>query len=500
MLRTNTALWRIAFLTGLGVLPGACGAQTEAPLPAPEDGQDASVRDAADDPPAVLLSSPSPCLDSEPQLLASGADTGLERCSDGRVHRVAAVQCASSLPRDVAAQSPSSGGTCLTDSDCTEQPLGFCGRTAVIGFSSPVCRYGCLQDADCGPGFVCQCGDPVGECVAANCQTDDDCGTGFLCALAAPVTANLCSAELVFSCETPADECRTREDCVAGSRGSAACQTQDDVRSCVTITGACGRPFLVEGSARLAGTQRGSEWLASSESAPRVDQLSAAERAELARAWTELGLMEHASIAAFARFTLQLLSLGAPAALVEQSQQALADELLHARLCFSLASAYAGEALGPGSLPTENALDLSALEDIAALTLHEGCVGETSAALEASEALALATDPAVRRVLERIEADERRHAQLAWRFVSWAVRAGGASVQRRIERELTSLLAAPPAARPELERPSTVSAHGILSATRRAELRDAALRDVVLPCARALLPAARPAPRLSASF
>src|SRR6185436_5474545 len=110
----------------------------------------------------------------------------------------------------------------------------------------------------------------------------------------------------------------------------------------------------------------------SADLAPDCSTLSAAERTELARAWSEIGLMEHASVAAFARFTLQLLSVGAPAALVEQSQQALADELLHTRLCFSLASAYAGEALGPGRLPTEHALDLTALADIAALTLHEG--------------------------------------------------------------------------------------------------------------------------------
>jgi len=58
--------------------------------------------------------------------------------------------------------------------------------------------------------------------------------------------------------------------------------------------------------------------------------------------------LEHASIAAFARFSLQLLSLGAPAGLIDDCTRALGDETAHARLCFQLASAYAGRAIGSG--------------------------------------------------------------------------------------------------------------------------------------------------------
>jgi hypothetical protein len=247
----------------------------------------------------------------------------------------------------------------------------------------------------------------------------------------------------------------------------------------------CGRPFLVEGSARLAHLERTRGWLGAC-APPDCSRLSSEQRRQLASGWSRLGLMEHASVAAFARFTLQLLSLGAPAALVEQSQQALADELVHAGLCFGLASAYADEPLGPGPLPTEQALDLCSLEDIAALTLHEGCIGETMAALEASEARATALDPAVREVLARIEADERRHAQLAWRFVIWARNTGGPAVQRRILRELAAVREAP-ASSPPTSASFDGAAHGLLSAEQRAEIRAAALREVVLPCARALL-------------
>jgi hypothetical protein len=309
----------------------------------------------------------------------------------------------------------------------------------------------------------------------------------MLCALGTRSNQG-CSAILELFCETPQDECRTNADCP--SNPLSYCQVSDAGRICVKYgPSVCGRPFLVEGSARLANVEPTNTWLAANGAAPDCSLLNTEQRWQLAQVWAELGLMEHASIAAFARFTLQLLSVGAPAELVEQSQRALADELLHAQICFGLASAYAGEPIGPGPLPTEHALDLSSLEDIAALTLHEGCVGETIAALEASEALARATEPAVRAALTRIEADERRHAELGWRFVTWAVRAGGASVQRRIQRELAGILSQPVSVDGAERVSFEAAAHGVLSASQRTELRAAALRDVVQPCARALLPA-----------
>jgi hypothetical protein len=44
-------------------------------------------------------------------------------------------------------------------------------------------------------------------------------------------------------------------------------------------------------------------------------------RAALARAWAQDGVEEHASIAAFARFTVLLLSVGAPPDFVEAAQR-----------------------------------------------------------------------------------------------------------------------------------------------------------------------------------
>ena len=171
---------------------------------------------------------------------------------------------------------------------------------------------------------------------------------------------------------------------------------------------------------------------------PRVDHLSESERAELAQHWTHMGQMEHASIAAFARFSLQLLSLGAPPDLVEACTQALADETAHTKLCFDLASAYAGRAIGPGPLDVSGSLLGSSLVDIVDLVIAEGCFGETSAALEALEAAECATDPVVSAAYAQIARDEQRHAELAFRFVRWALQRGGAAVKARIAQALAT--------------------------------------------------------------
>jgi hypothetical protein len=185
--------------------------------------------------------------------------------------------------------------------------------------------------------------------------------------------------------------------------------------------------------------------------APRVDHLTTAERLTLAEHWTKLGQMEHASIAAFARFSLQLLSLGAPPELVEACTAALADETAHTKLCFGIASAYAGHAIGPGPLDITGSLDVTSLADIVDLVIAEGCFGETSAALEALEAADSAADPVIAAAYSQIAEDEQRHAELAFRFVRWALAQADTIVVERIRAALHSNHSQSPAAREVVE-------------------------------------------------
>jgi hypothetical protein len=249
----------------------------------------------------------------------------------------------------------------------------------------------------------------------------------------------------------PEDECWSDDDCIGGGY----CDSFEGHRVCNDAV--CGRPFLVDAAARVAPVVSCGDWNVSAE-APCVEHLTGREREALAGHWSRLGQLEHASIAAFARFSLQLLSLGAPSDLVEQCTRALADETAHTKLCFRLASAYAGRTLGPGALDITGSLAATTLEEIVDLVLVEGCIGETSAALEALEAADSASDPVIRAAYTQIAADEQRHAALAFRFVRWA-----------------------------LEQDAALVAARIVAALATTELSRSATRSVIEPCLSALL-------------
>jgi hypothetical protein len=413
----------------------------------------------------------------------NGKPSGLESCSDGVTHRAAAVTCESKLPR--ATICGGSQTTCATDGDCTEKPFGQCDNFG----GSCDCRYGCETDADCqlpeGPG-ICLCGALVGVCsFFPQCTTDADC-SGSFCTVVHHPTARVDVPEV--ACLSPDNECEIDTDC--GSDNSCFADLNGTGRHC-SKSGfdfglGSGRPFLVEGGARRAELTARDDW--SGEEALELSGISASEREAIAEGWARAGLLEHASIAAFARFTLQLLALGAPPALVLDAQAAIGDETEHAKLCFTIASAYAGRPLGPGKLALEGALTESSAPEILVLAILEGCIGETVAAIEAAEMAERAAQPALRRALARISADEARHAELAWRFVQWAITEDASLGSLARDTFAAAIGRAEPAfaGEPGPDR----SAHGLASAPRRRARARQTLLEVVRPCAEALLASA----------
>ncbi len=258
------------------------------------------------------------------------------------------------------------------------------------------------------------------------------------------------------------------------------------------ITG--GRPYLVAERGRVAPVRRrdvdADGWSSPGCAGDGLDALTAGERSDLAAAWTADALLEHASVASFARFSLALLAAGAPAELVTLAHRAALDEVRHAQLCFALASAYAGESVGPGPFPVGERVEVGGgLAALAASTVREGCVGETVAAVVAAEQLARATDPAVRAALTRIADDEARHAELAWRTVAWALEIGGDDVREAVALAFRAAMTAAqePAGAEAPPAPSALEKHGRLDAATLANAIAAAMSGVVAPSARALL-------------
>ncbi len=145
--------------------------------------------------------------------------------------------------------------------------------------------------------------------------------------------------------------------------------------------------FLVDGKGREATVETRSDWALNFDGL-NTSGLSPRERVSLAEWWTRIAIAKHASIAASARLTMQLLSQGAPPDLIAASQQAMHDQIRHSRLAFGIARSYGADDVGPGPLPIDGALDQVDPLTILRAVVRETCVGETVAALEATESRA----------------------------------------------------------------------------------------------------------------
>jgi hypothetical protein len=361
------------------------------------------------------------------------------------------------------------------------------------------CEYGCVTDTDCAQGYVCLCGNPVGQCVPASCGADGDCGN----ALCVSYTQSPGCGGTAFRCQSPLDECASDLDCASsGGYCSVTGSSPVEGRKCISASCVIGRPFLIDGEERVASRVERADWYAGAPARGTPAPVDPELRAALLEGWTGQALMEHASVAAFARFALQLAGLGAPPELLTRSASAMLDEIRHARACFGLARRYSERELGPGPLPIAGALEASDLGSVVTACILEGCIGETVAAIEAAEALAHCEDAEASSVLEQIVTEETQHAELAWQFLAWALSSGPASLRERAAAVFRAELQRPAAVAAAGERDQQLLRHGLLSSSLRQELRACVVREVIAPSVEALFgpsPALRRAPTRSPS-
>ncbi|HEY0463400.1 MAG TPA: hypothetical protein VGC79_04285, partial [Polyangiaceae bacterium] len=151
--------------------------------------------------------------------------------------------------------------------------------------------------------------------------------------------------------------------------------------------------------------------------------------------WRENGRTEHASVASFARLTLDLMALGAPPALVTSASLDALDEIRHTEACFALAHALDGKLESPGPFPeAQRAHTLStvrsvALAQLAVLSLVDGALHEGVSARIIAKLARRAQHPKLVGILKQIAADEGRHAAHGWDVVEWCVEQGGFAVE-----------------------------------------------------------------------
>ena len=210
-----------------------------------------------------------------------------------------------------------------------------------------------------------------------------------------------------------------------------------------------GRQIRSGGTILLPPVEPGDAWtgagLSSAGPVAIIDTDDDAVRDALAAQWRENGRTEHASVAAFARLTLDLMALGAPPELVADTNRDGLDEIRHTELCFGLARAIDGRVESPGAFPeAARARPLSrtrvlALAELAVDSLVDGALHEGVSARIIAKLARRCEAPAIQAILKEIAADEGRHARHGWDVVRWCLNEGGEPVARALEGALRGL-------------------------------------------------------------
>jgi hypothetical protein len=373
---------------------------------------------------------------------------------------------------------------CKTDADCKEHPYGKCvsGRGQAGTYCG--CRYSCANDSDCAADEACICkgvgrgGAGYSSCARATCRVDADCASKQ-CGLSE--YSNGCSTNVSLACRTKEDACKSDNDCGPGSqcavvRPGPNANWQCGRRSCVI-----GRPLIIEGQVHAAKIRNRDDWQKKLAFDP--SNLDAHDRSIAANHYAAIAAMEHASVASFARFSLQLMALGAPADLLRDAHQAALDEIEHARITYALVNLFARTNVGPDKLPIAIASIDADIETFVKALVFEGCVGETLGAAEGQEAARIAAWPEISEPLAKIARDEEKHATLAWRTLQWALTTFGAQAKEAATKAFAEAMilysAAPKAS-------ESVESMGVLSGKTLGTLRRNVLADVIQPCARAI--------------
>jgi len=197
-----------------------------------------------------------------------------------------------------------------------------------------------------------------------------------------------------------------------------------DLEPCNHFCG--GRPFLVNGKHRTASSSAFKIDAHNHQTAWKLDHepqivANSTLNKEIAMNFANQGEAEHASVASFARHTLQLMTMGAPSTLLMGSQIAALDEIRHAKMSYSLANTFSGAIIHPSTLDIDGSVKALSKADIIQSVINEGCIGETIAAVGANLGANYAKQTMVKDILKKIAIDESNHAQLAWTTVEWAI-------------------------------------------------------------------------------
>lgn len=264
-----------------------------------------------------------------------------------------------------------------------------------------------------------------------------------------------------------------------------------------------GRQIRSAGRILLPRLDEGDAWtgagLSSSGPIGVIDTDDEPTRLAVAAQWRENGRTEHASVAAFARLTLDLMALGAPPDLVADANRDALDEIRHAELCFGLARAIDGRAQSPTAFPeAARARTLSrsrslALSQLAVDSLVDGALHEGVSARIIAKLARRCEAPAIQAILKELAADEGRHARHGWDVVRWCLAEGGEPVARALEGALAALPKTMSSPMPDEARDGRWERWGIMGEELETEEHDATRADLERRIGQAITSSRQPA-------
>ena len=241
-----------------------------------------------------------------------------------------------------------------------------------------------------------------------------------------------------------------------------------------------GRPYMQEGKTVVARLEaKKGDW--QHEELP-ISFGSTEERRIAGQFYLRMGLGEHASVASFNRFSLELMSLGAPAHLIQKAQEAALDEIRHAKRAFSIARSLLNKEDQPQQMSIDVHLAPNYLE-LAKVVLEEAAIQETLSVLLAAEQLRVAQCPVIVEYLREVVEDESRHAELAFETLRWCIEKGGSEVREMIQRRMEAPIKLSTASYPE----TAVQALGIPEQAKLQQMVRRGVEQVVLPSLRSLI-------------
>lgn len=150
-----------------------------------------------------------------------------------------------------------------------------------------------------------------------------------------------------------------------------------------------------------------------------------------------MATLEAAAVQAFREIAHTLSAMGANRQLQARVRTATRDEIRHARQMRRLAAQHGHAPTAASHAPYV----LPSRQEFARRNMIEGCVRETFGAMIAAHQAAHAQDLSVRAAMQRIAADELRHADLSWDIASWLDETATPSERRAVYESVDRALA-----------------------------------------------------------